>query len=234
MKATSILASLFSVIILAFASIAPLFQSSADQILVYYDDFESETVKWQGVGSGSVSRSSTHAFNGDASLNVSSLTWALEEALKQVGSPGYPMPIATVDFWFSYSWQNVQYFSFGLEYCSANRQIWHRSCIILCNPWSYEAEDGSWLSLNCSVSLDLPADYSVWHHAQLTVDLQEGEYVELVIDDYKMDLSGLECYDRTAESSPVCWGVFYPYFYNFGGSSFSSILIDDVAVFLEG
>lgn len=199
------------------------------ETVLWFDDFEAETIKWQGVGSGSVARSEVMAFSGDASLNITAQTWDIEEALRQIGSPGYPMPLLTVEFWFSLPSTGYGYFVFGLEYCSANRGIWYRSGIMLSGH--YENEAGHWVSIEGFPSgLDLADNHHVWHYASLTVDLANGNYVSLTIDDYTFDLEvlGYKCYDRTLEGSPVLWGVAYPYFYSGGGYSPCSILIDDV------
>lgn len=201
--------------------------------VLWFDDFESEAVKWLGVGSGSVSRSTVGAFNGDASLNVTALTWNNEEALRMIGSPEYPMPVATLDFWFSMPMTNFGYFVFGLEYCSANRDLWYRSGIQLVSG-EYENEAGAWTAIEgFPAGWDINDGYDVWHHASLSVDLVNGNYVSLTVDDYDFDLKslGYKCYDRG--SSQVLWGVFYPYFYSGGGYGSCSILIDDVTLMLE-
>lgn len=201
--------------------------------VLWFDDFESETVKWLGVGSGSVSRSTVGAFNGDAGLNVTALTWNIEEALRQIGSPKYPMPVATLDFWFSMPMTNLDYFVFGLEYCSANRDVWYRSGIKLVSG-EYENETGGWAAIEgFPAGWDINDYYEVWHHASLSVDLANGNYVSLTIDDYDFDLKslGYKCFDRG--ESQVLWGVFYPYFYSGGSYGSCSILIDDVTLSLE-
>lgn len=206
----------------------------SNQVL-FFDDFEADTLKWQGVGSGSVSRSEVMAFSGDASLNVSSAGWNLEEALRQIGSTDYPISQVNLDFWFSLPSSNFDYFVFGLEYVSAHRNIWFRSGIQMLSG-QYEAESGLWTDIDGfpSYSWDISDGYEVWHHATLTVDLNSGSYVEMAVDDYSFDLQalGYKCYDRTIEGNPVLWGVFYPYFYSGSAADSSSVLIDDVTVSL--
>jgi hypothetical protein len=205
----------------------------ADTIL-WFDDFESETVKWLGVGSGSVTRSTTMAMSGDASLNVTAQTGSNEEAQRQIGSPNYPLSIVTVDFWFSVPITGYGYFVFGLEYCSANRDVWYRSGIMLSGQ--YENATGQWASIEgFPIGWDLTNSYSIWHHASLSVDLATGTYITLTIDDYTFDLHslGYKCYDRTVEGNPVLWGSVYPYFFAGGGGSSCSILVDDVTLKLR-
>jgi hypothetical protein len=199
--------------------------------ILWFDDFESETVKWLGVGSGSVTRSTTMAMSGDASLNVMAQTRSNEEAQRQIGSPNYPLSIVTVDFWFSVPITGYGYFVFGLEYCSANRDVWYRSGIMLSGQ--YENATGQWASIESfPIGWDLTNSYSIWHHASLSVDLATGTYITLTIDDYTFDLKslGYKCYDRTVEGNPVLWGSVYPYFFAGGGGSSCSILIDDVTL----
>lgn len=199
--------------------------------ILWFDDFESETVKWLGVGSGSVTRSTTMAMSGDASLNVTAQTGSNEEAQRQIGSPNYPLSIVTVDFWFSVPITGYGYFVFGLEYCSANRDVWYRSGIMLSGQ--YENATGQWASIEgFPIGWDLTNSYSIWHHASLSVDLATGTYITLTIDDYTFDLQslGYKCYDRTVEGNPVLWGSVYPYFFAGGGGSSCSILIDDVTL----
>jgi len=201
--------------------------------VLWFDDFESETFKWLGVGSGSVSRSTIGAFNGDASLNVTALMWNIEEALRQIGSSEYPMPVATLDFWFSMPMTNFGYFVFGLEYCSANRDVWYRSGIQMVSG-EYENEAGVWSAIEgFPAGWDINDGYDVWHHASLSVDLANGNYVSLTVDDYDFDLQslGYKCYNRG--SPQILWGVIYPYFYSGGGYGSCSILIDDVTFMLE-
>ena len=83
------------------------------------------------------------------------------------------------------------------------------------------------------MNLDQSDNYSVWHHANLKVDLQSGKYIQLTVDDYTLDLSSYELYNRTLEGSPVCWGVIYPYFYTFASNDNCSVLIDDITLMLE-
>lgn len=206
----------------------------SDQIL-FFDDFEADTLKWLGVGSGSVSRSEVMAFSGDASLNVSSSAWNIEEALRQIGSPRYPISQLNLDFWFSLPSSNFDYFIFGLEYVSAHRNIWFRSGIQMVSG-QYETDSGEWIDIEGfpAYAWDISDSYEVWHHASLTVDLTSGEYIEMTVDDYSFDLQalGYKCYDRTIEGNPVLWGVVYPYFYSGSAAGYSSVLIDDVTVSL--
>jgi hypothetical protein len=204
-------------------------KSVVTETTLWFDDFESETVKWLGVGSGSVTRSTTMAMSGAASLNVTAQTWNIEEAQRQIGSPNYPLSIVTVDFWFSVPNTGYGYFVFGLQYCSANRDVWYRSGITLSGQ--YENETGQWANIEgFHTGWDLTDNYSIWHHARLSVDLANGRYISLTIDDYTFDLEslGYKCYDRTVEGNPVLWGSVYPYFFAGGGYSSCSILIDDV------
>ena len=48
--------------------------------VLWFDDFEDKTMKWLGVGSGSVTRSEFMAFNGSGSMNVTAQTLNLEES----------------------------------------------------------------------------------------------------------------------------------------------------------
>lgn len=199
--------------------------------ILWFDNFESDTVKWLGVGSGTVTRSTTMAMSGDASLNIMARTWSNEEAQRQIGSPNYPLSTVTLDFWFSVPITGYGYFVFGLEYCSANRDVWHRSGIMLSGQ--YENETGQWASIEgFPIGWDLSDNYRIWHHASLSVDLAKGTYITLTIDDYTFDLEslGYKCYDRTVEGNPVLWGSVYPYFFAGGGDSSCSILIDDVTL----
>ena len=208
---------------------------SSERKLLYFDDFEAKTIKWLGTGSGSVSLSDYMAFSGSGSMNITSKAWDLEEALRQIGSPEYPLPDAILEFRFSIPYQNLNCFVFGLEYCSANRGIWYRSAIIL-PQGKYENGSGSWIPMDdYSMNLDLTDNYSIWHYASLTVDLNNGKYIQVVIDDYVFDLDslGYQLYDRTLEGNPVLWGSFYPYFYSFGMAGSCSVLVDDVALYLE-
>jgi hypothetical protein len=236
MKYKKIIPLLLAVVIGIVGFITPMLipstaapNTAKNETVLWFDDFEANTNKWLGVGSGSVSRSTVMAFSGEASLNVTALTWDIEEALRQIGSPEYPLPVLTVDFWFSLPSTGYGYFVFGLEYCSLNRDTWFRSGIMLSGE--YENEAGHWATIEGFPSgLDLADNYGVWHYASLTVDLANGNYISLTIDDYTFDLEllGYQCYDRTLEGSPVLWGVAYPYFYSGGGYDPCSILIDDV------
>ena len=206
----------------------------SNQVL-FFDDFEADTLKWLGVGSGSVSKSEVMAFSGDASLNVSSSVWNLEEALRQIGSPDYPISQVNLDFWFSLPSNNFNYFVFGLEYVSAHRNIWFRSGIQMLSG-QYETDSGVWTDIEGfpAYTWDISDGYEFWHHATLTVDLNSGSYIEMAVDDYSFDLQalGYKCYDRTIEGNPVLWGVVYPYFYSGSAAGSSSVLIDDITVSL--
>lgn len=200
--------------------------------LLFFDNFEAETMKWLGVGSGLVTRTTEQAFNGEASMNVTALTWDLEESLKQIGSYDYPLPEITLDFWFALPSTNFNYFVFGLEYCSAHRDTWERSGIKLISG-QYENDTGVWTDIPDFISgLDLNDGYDIWHHAVLTVDLANGNYIELILDDYTVNMQslGFECYDR-GDTEPF-WGIMYPYFYSGCGSGIhQDILIDDVTLY---
>ena len=229
---------IISLVLITMLGLSPVVMSAnnndksveADTIL-WFDDFESDTVKWLGVGSGSVTRSTAMAMNGDASLNITALTWSNEEAQRQIGSPNYPLSPVTVDFWFSVPITDYEYFVFGLQYCSANRDAWYRSGIMLSGL--YENETGQWASIEgFPIGWDLSDNYQIWHHASLSVDLAGGTYLTLTIDDYTFDLEslGYKCYNRTVEGNPVLWGSVYPYFFAGAGDRSCSILIDDVTL----
>lgn len=201
--------------------------------ILWFDDFEAETIKWLGVGSGYVTRSEFMAFSGSGSMNITAQTLNMEESLRQIGSYEYPLRSVVLDFWFSIPYENLSNFAFGLEYCSANRDIWHRSAIIL-PQGLIEDETGAWIPIqNYLMNLDQTDNYCIWHHATLKVDLHSGKYIELIIDDYILDLSSYNMNNRTSEGSPVLWGVIYPYFYTFASNGKCSILIDDVTLMLK-
>ena len=80
--------------------------------------------------------------------------------------------------------------------------------------------------------LDLSDNYRLWHHATLKMDLATGKYQEVSIDDYTVDLATLNY--ACNEKSRYFWGIIYPWFYSGGSSAPCSILIDDVAIYMEG
>lgn len=208
--------------------------NSESETVIFFDDFDANTVKWKGVGSGQVCRSEVMAFSGDASLNVTAQAWSIEEALRQVGPPDYPLSPVKLSFWFSMPMTPVGYFIFGLEYCSARRDTWYRSGIQFISG-EYENDTGGWSSIEgypC-YAWDISDGYEVWHSVTLTIDLAAGYYLNMTVDDYVFDLEnlGYKCYDRTLESDPVLWGVLYPYFYaGSNNSSAISVLIEDVSL----
>jgi hypothetical protein len=201
--------------------------------ILWFDDFETKTIKWLGVGSGSVTRTEFMAFSESASMNITAQTQNIEESLRQIGSYEYPLRTIVLDFWFSIPYQNLNNFAFGLEYCSANRDIWHRSAIVL-PQGLIENQTGAWIPIqNYLMNLDQKDNYSVWHHANLKVDLHSGKYIQLTVDDYTLDLSSCDMYNRKMEGSPVLWGVIYPYFYTIASNGNCSVLVDDITLMLE-
>lgn len=201
--------------------------------VLWFDDFEATTIKWLGVGSGNVTRTEYMAFSGSGSMNVTAQTQNIEESLRQIGSYEYPLRTMILDFYFSIPYKNLSNFAFGLEYCSANRDIWHRSAIVL-PQGLIENQTGAWIPIqNYFMNLDQTDNYSIWHHANLKVDLHSGKYIQLTVDDYTLDLSSYDMYNRKLEGNPVCWGVTYPYFYTFASNGNCSVLIDDVILMLE-
>jgi hypothetical protein len=223
--------SVFVVLMALSSLILPSALDDQNTELLYFDDFESNTVKWLGVGSGTVTRSEVMAFTGGGSLNITANAGDIQEALFMIGTPRVPLPVLALDFWFSVPSTGLDYFCFGLEISSANRDSAFCGGIIFPHG-RYLNNSDVWTDIEGLAGLgwDLSDDYSVWHHAVLKMDISTGEYIEVSIDDFTVDMAS---FNYVANEKPrYYWGIIYPWFYSGGSSTACSILIDNLTLYL--
>ena len=221
------------------AIIIPLFLNTTSSLeleyesqLLYFDDFEAKTVKWLDVGSGSVTHSNYKAFSGDQSLNITANVWDIEEALFMIGTPEYPLSVLALDFWFSVPSTGLDYFCFGLEISSAHRDSAFCGGVIF-PEGKYLNDSDVWTNIEglAGVGWDLSDNYAIWHHAVLKMDVTTGEYLEVSIDDFSVNMDSFNYMGN--EKPQYYWGIIYPWFYSGGNNNVCSVLIDDVSLYLE-
>lgn len=222
----------FAIVVAAIGIIFPFAQISPEKTIIYYDNFEGGTFKWAQSPYGVCELSDFNAYYGDQSMNITAYPWCNQEALRMIGTPNGSLSRVILDFRFSAPHDYFSYFCFGLEISSIHKDTAYYYAIQF-PQGNYLDENDTWspvAGMN-SYGWDLSNDYEIWHHAQLVVNFETGEYLSATIDDCTVDLENLGYIAH--EKPKYFWGIIYSWFY-VGALDYScGVLVDEVTLYLE-
>lgn len=190
--------------------------------VVWYDDFESTTLKWASVLAGAgaaVARSTAMAYHGDASLAI---TAGSDGSHYANAYRNLELPVLSkvgVELAFAHE-GNTSAVSLLLQVHTGGTALWPAVAYShVAKTLSYYAATGATVILATGVSL--PYSAQIWNHLKLVIDIDDAEYQRLIVGSTTYDMTGIACltsasvavpllqtqiiHEGVAGSNPVCY-----------------------------
>jgi hypothetical protein len=159
--------------------------------IVLQDGFEATHLNWQDLSNvgGSSVRDATRAFDGEASLKLTSsaVAWEMGSAYRHIGLP--PSPRLGLEAWFATEGANVYNMQFELG--------WHDSVNLYTAVVFYNTVPREWYYINVAgnpVKIGdqwITGEYDQWHNVKFVADFLRREYISLVCDNMVFPIRGL-------------------------------------------